>query len=313
MGKLSKKERHKIFERMEGFYDNKTVFDYYKPDKNSTQKIQLYNWLHLLHIDSSKEYALYKGLQLIPKKEYVNLTPFNTNPDLDSSYAFTILGVVANYSKSTGEICLNFIDYDDKSSWSYRGTNEKSFSGITTEFSLNSALKNDEYFFGGNVGGSSLKKMKEPLKDFQNIDFDTIYLQRYNKTYPDNNNNNDPDNIPLDTIATEVSPNTNIWFINKDDVIINTNQTLAINKGVTVTSFYNIINNGKFTNEGTFCTAKNFTNNNNFNNNGGTTLNYLGGIFNNTGLVENKSGGKIINLQSTYTGKPFDGRQIITY
>jgi hypothetical protein len=189
MSKLSKKERHKIFKRMEGFYDNKTVFDYYKPDKNSTQKIQLYNWLHLLHIDSSKEYALYKGLQLIPKKEYVNLTPFNTSPDLDSSYAFTILGVVANYSKSTGEICLNFIDYDDKSSWSYRGTNEKSFSGITTEFSLNSALKNDEYFFGGNVGGSSLKKMKEPLKDFQNIDFDTIYLQRYNKTYPNDNEN----------------------------------------------------------------------------------------------------------------------------
>jgi hypothetical protein len=298
---------------MEGFYDNKTVFDYYKPDKNSTQKIQLYNWLHLLHIDSSKEYALYKGLQLIPKKEYVNLTPFNTSPDLDSSYAFTILGVVANYSKSTGEICLNFIDYDDKSSWSYRGINEKSFSGITTEFSLNSALKNDEYFFGGNVGGSSLKKMKEPLKDFQNIDFDTIYLQRYNKTYPNDNNNNNndlDDNITLDSIATESAPN--IWFINKDDVIINPSQTLVIDKGVTVTSFYNIINNGKFTNEGTFCIAKkNFTNNADFNNNGGTTLIYLDGTLNNSGRIYNKSGGKIINLQSTYNGNSVVGNPLV--
>jgi hypothetical protein len=308
MSKLSKKERHKIFKRMEGFYDNKTVFDYYKPDKNSTQKIQLYNWLHLLHIDSSKEYALYKGLQLIPKKEYVNLTPFNTSPDLDSSYAFTILGVVANYSKSTGEICLNFIDYDDKSSWSYRGINEKSFSGITTEFSLNSALKNDEYFFGGNVGGSSLKKMKEPLKDFQNIDFDTIYLERYNKTYPNNNNNNN-DNIPLDTIATESAPGSGIWVINAD-VTISSTQKLAIDKGKYVTTIHNFTNNGTFINEGTFCTAKNFTNNDsaNFNNNGGTTLIYLGGIFNNNGTIENKKGenniGNIINLQSTYNLKP---------
>jgi hypothetical protein len=68
-----------------------------------------------------------------------------------------------------------------------------------------------------------------------------------------------------------------------------------------VTTIHNFTNNGSFTNEGTFCTAKNFTNNTNanFNNNGGTTLNYLGGIFINNGIIENK-GGKLINLQSTY-------------
>jgi hypothetical protein len=58
-----------------------------------------------------------------------------------------------------------------------------------------------------------------------------------------------------------------------------------------VTTIHNFTNNGSFTNEGTFCTAKN--------NNGGTTLNYLGGIFINNGIIENK-GGKLINLQSTY-------------
>lgn len=183
MNKLCKEERKKIFKKMEGFYNNKVVFDYYKPEKDSTQKIQAYNWLHLKYIDPLGNYALLKGLQIIPKTEYSKLIPFNTSPDIDDLYAFSIQGVVVNYDKATGEICLNSVDYDDKSSWSYRGTDGKSFYGITTECSVNTALKGDEYLFGGNIGGSTLKKMKCPLKDFKDKNFDAVYLRQYNKVY----------------------------------------------------------------------------------------------------------------------------------
>ena len=187
MNKLSKEERKKIFKKMEGFYNNKVVFDYYKPEKDSTQKIQAYNWLHVKYIDPLGEYALFKGLQLIPKTEYSRLTQFNTSPDIKDLYAFSIQGCVANYDKATGEICLNSVDYDDKSSWSYRGTNGRSFYGITTECSVNTALKGDEYLFGGNVGGSTLRKMKCPLKEFKYKDFDAVYLQQYENVYTGTN------------------------------------------------------------------------------------------------------------------------------
>jgi len=305
MSKLSKKERKRAFKRLEGWFSDKHTLEYAAPDK-SIYKLNQYNVLKLKYIDPSGYYALYKCMQLLPFDDAnaINSVATLASGTSVNSHKVSIQGAVASYDQiNNGQIKLELVDFDDKTIWTSYGDGKK-FLGTAVEFGLNIGLQNDKALGGGLVGGFALKKLKKTPKEFKDFDFDKVYKAQYDSVYYPNNNNNNDDNIPLDTIATEVSPNTNIWFINKDDVIINPSQTLVIDKGVTVTSFYNIINNGKFTNEGTFCIAKkNFTNNADFNNNGGTTLIYLDGTLNNnSGRIDNKSGGKIINLQSTYEG-----------
>jgi hypothetical protein len=219
-------------------------------------------------------------------------------------YQLIMQVAIASYDQAVDDqMRLEVVNNDGQTMAGCSG-NGKTFSGRQTRqtrMSTSTSTNGDSFDGFTYVSGFTLKKLKHIPEFFQDFRFDTIYNELFKLFNNNNNNNNDLGNITLDSIATESAPN--IWFINKDDVIINPSQTLVIDKGVTVTSFYNIINNGKFTNEGTFCIAKkNFTNNADFNNNGGTTLIYLDGTLNNSGRIDNKSGGKIINLQSTYEG-----------
>lgn len=185
MKKKSKQEINQVFKNIEGFYNNKTVFDFYKP-KDSLQKLQLYNWFKLQYLDSSQTFALYKVIQIIYKEEYENVLNFATSMPVDDLFRFSIQGAVARYNKSTGKFNVRIVDYDDKSEWEYEGDNEKIFNGFTTEVSLNTDLNNDNYLFGGNVGGGFIKKMKYPIKDFKNTKFNDLYQKIYKKAYPEN-------------------------------------------------------------------------------------------------------------------------------
>jgi len=308
MVKLCKKERKHAFKKLEGWFSNKATLEYSDPEKG-LKKLDQLNYLKLTYIDPDMDHALYKCLQIMPVDQMNAIAPVATaaTNTIVNNHNIGLQGAVASYDRIHGQIILELIDMDDKSTWICKGDG-KIFRGTSKEFSLQSAL-NDKVFGGGYTAGFKLKKLKNTPKGFESFDFDKVYKTQYDKYYlnnNNNNNNNDLDNIPLDSIATESAPN--IWFINKD-VIILQNQKLAIDKGKYVTTIHNFTNNGTFINEGTFCTAKNFTNNDNanFNNNGGTTLIYLGGIFNNNGTIENKKGentiGNIINLQSTYNLK----------
>jgi hypothetical protein len=190
MNLLSKKERNEVFENIEGFYRNTTVFDYYKPS-DTVQKLEVYNWMNLRYVDPAGNFALYKCIQIVRKEDYESVLNLATNTPLDPPdrlFRYGIQGGVAKYNHTVGTFNLNLMDYDDKSDWCYEGINEKLFHGITKEYSLNSDLQNDGYFFGGNVGGSSLKKMKRPIKEFRNSNFNDLYENLYSKAYPENQN-----------------------------------------------------------------------------------------------------------------------------
>ena len=310
---ISKKERKAAFKKLEGWFSDKHTLEFAAPDK-SIYKLYQYNVLKLKYVDPSGYYALYKCMQLLPMDQANTITPVATLAPGTSinSHKVSIQGAVASYNQiNNGQIKMELVDMDDKTTWTCYGDGKK-FSGTAIEFGLNIGLQNDKALGGGLVGGFASKKLKKTPKEFKDFDFDKVYKAQYDSIYPSNNNNNNDTNITLESIAREVSPN--IWVINTD-VTISPNQTLVIDQGVTVTTFYNITNSGKFTNEGTFCIAKNnFTNNTNadFNNNGGTTLIYLGGTLKNNGRIDNKSGGKVINLQSTYEGFRVVGNPIVT-
>ena len=307
--KLSKKERKAAFKKLEGWFFNKNTLEYAAPNK-SIYKLDRYNVLKLKYVDPSGYYALYKCMQLLPIDEANAANSVATLAPGTSinSYTVGIQGAVASYDQiNNGQIKLELVDMDDKTTWTCYGDGKK-FLGTAIEFGLNTA---DKALGGGLVGGFALKKLKNTPAGFEDFDFDKVYKAQYDSVYLNNNNNNNDTNITLESIATESPPG--FWIINTD-VTISPNQTLVIDQGVTVTTFYNITNNGSFTNSGTFCTAKNFTNNANadFNNKGGTTLIYLGGTLNNDGQVYSRDGGKIINLQSTYNGKRVVGNQVVT-
>lgn len=309
---ISKKERKTAFKKLEGWFSDKHTLEFAAPDK-SIYKLYQYNVLKLKYVDPSGYYALYKCMQLLPIDQANAITPVATLAPGTSinSHKVSIQGAVASYNQiNNGQIKLELVDMDDKTTWTCYGDGKK-FLGTAIEFGLNIGLQNDKALGGGLVGGFASKKLKKTPKEFKDFDFDKVYKAQYDSVYLNNNNNNNDTNITLESIATESAPN--IWVINTD-VTISPNQTLVIDQGVTVTTFYNITNNGSFTNSGTFCTAKNFTNNANadFNNKGGTTLIYLGGTLNNDGQVYSRDGGKIINLQSTYNGKRVVGNQVVT-
>jgi hypothetical protein len=216
-------------------------------------------------------------------------------------YQLIIQVAIASYDQAVDDqMRLEVVNNDGQTMAGCLG-NGKTFSGRQTRqtrMSTSTSTNGDGFDGFTYVSGFTLKKLKHIPKGklFEDFKFDVIYNEWFNNN--NNNNNNNPDKITLESIATESSPG---LFVINTDVTILPSQILAIDKGEYVTTIHNFTNNGSFTNEGTFCTAKNFTNNTNanFNNNGGTTLNYLGGIFINNGIIENK-GGKLINLQSTY-------------
>jgi hypothetical protein len=164
-GVQNKQERHRVFENMQGFYNNKTVLDYYKP-VDSTKKTITYIWFNNQFIDPCKMYGLYKCLVINTKSDYDSLSNVATVPLLENLYSMSISGAVLDYNKTTDDYRLTIIDYDDKTRSDLTGSNEKCFHGIHLNLS------------GGVVGGIRLKKMKRPLPDFKNISFDTLYAQK---------------------------------------------------------------------------------------------------------------------------------------
>ena len=178
-----KQQRGLVFENMQGFYNAKTVPDFYKPE-TSTKKIQGYIWFNLQYIDPCKMYGLYKCLHIVPKSEYDEVLNLATLPLVeDLLFSMSIQGAVLNYNKRTYDYRLTIIDYDDKTRFDCTGSNEKCFHGIFSEFALNSKI-NGLDLSGGVVGGTRLKKMKYPPRDFKNISFDTLYAKKYNAAYP---------------------------------------------------------------------------------------------------------------------------------
>jgi hypothetical protein len=181
-GVQNKQERHQVFENMQGFYNGKTVTDYYKP-VDSTKKTITYIWFNNQFIDPCKMYGLYKCLVINTKSDYDSLSNVATVPLLENLYSMSISGAVLDYNKTTDDYRLTIVDYDDKTRFDLTGSNEKCFHGILSEFALNSKTNNLD-LSGGVVGGIRLKKMKYPLPDFKNISFDTLYAQKYNAAYP---------------------------------------------------------------------------------------------------------------------------------
>jgi hypothetical protein len=312
---ISKKERKAAFKKLEGWFSDKHTLEFAAPDK-SIYKLYQYNVLKLKYVDPSGYYALYKCMQLLPIDEANAANSVATLAPGTSinSYTVGIQGAVASYDQiNNGQIKLELVDMDDKTTWTCYGDGKK-FLGTAIEFGLNTALQNDKALGGGLVGGFALKKLKNTPVGFEDFDFDKVYKAQYDSVYPNNNNNNNNDIIELTSIATEVSPG--IFVMNKDVNILST-QSLFIKPGQIVTTFNNFTNNGTFNNQGTFCTTKFFTNNDGakFDNTRGYTLNYLGGTLNFTDpkKVDNRENGKIINFQSIYDDKGgIIGNQVIT-
>jgi hypothetical protein len=185
-GVQNKKERHRVFENMQGFYSCRGTLDYYKP-LDSTKKTQTYIWFRNKFIDPSKTHALYKCLQIQTKSEYDDLSNLATSPLVEELYSMSIQGAVLKYNKRTDDYQLIVVDYSDKTRFDFTGSNEKCFHGSLTEFALNSKINNLD-LSGGFVGATKLRKMKRPLPDFKNKSFDTLYAKIYNAEYPANPN-----------------------------------------------------------------------------------------------------------------------------
>ena len=175
--KLNKCERIRKFEKLEGwFYAEGTIE--YAPPENSTKLYEAFNVLKRKYIDRHGNYALYKSLQLNSQTVLDNLTSAGATPSTVS-----IQGVVASYDQNTGQIKLEIVDMDDKSTWTCTG-NGKKFIGTTLEFGVNTAAKNDGALGGGNVGGFTLKKLEMAPPGFENFNFDAVYKARYDYVYP---------------------------------------------------------------------------------------------------------------------------------
>ena len=177
-----KQIRGLVFENMKGFYLGSATVDFYKPE-NSTKKSKAFYWFETQFIDPSKQFALYKCLQIQPRSEYDNLSNLATLTPVEDLYSMSIQGAVLNYNKITKDYRLTIIDYDDKTRFDLTGSNQKCFNGILSEFGLNSKT-NGLDLSGGYIGGIGLKKMKYPLREFKDISFDTLYAQKYNAAYP---------------------------------------------------------------------------------------------------------------------------------
>ena len=177
--KISKKERKCSFKKLEGWFYANGTFEY-AVRENSTKHYEGFYILKLKYVDPFGYYALYKGL---------NFTSQATTDNLISAGAtmstMKLKGAVASYDQNTGQIKLEIVSMDDKNIATYIGNGNK-FRGTIVEFSLNTATTNDEALFGGFVGGLTLKKLKFAPEALKYLDFDTAYLERYKKVYPEN-------------------------------------------------------------------------------------------------------------------------------
>ena len=178
VNKLSKKERKAAFKKLEGWFFNKNTLEYAAPNK-SIYKLDRYNVLKLKYVDPSGYYALYKCMQLLHIDEEANAA--NSVATLSPG---GIQGAVASYDQiNNGQIKLELVDMDDKTTWTCYGDGKK-FSGTAIEFGLNTALQNDEALGGGLVGGFALKKLKNTPSEFKDFDFDKVYKAQYDSVYP---------------------------------------------------------------------------------------------------------------------------------
>jgi len=183
MGKLSKKERKAAFKGLNGWFSNKATFEYADPDKG-LQKLDHYNFLKLTYIDPKMDHALYKCMQITPNDQINTIAPVATIAVINTvnNYTISLQGAVASYDRNHGQIRLELVDMDDKSTWKCKGDGEK-FRGISTEFSLNSALPNDEAFGGGYIAAFRLKKLNKAPKGLENLDFAATYKKQFNAIY----------------------------------------------------------------------------------------------------------------------------------
>ena len=179
--KLNKCKRIQKFKKLEGWYFRKATIEYAQPE-NSTKSLEGFSVFKLNYIDPLGNYALYKSLQLNSQTVLDNLTGAGA-----TTSTVSIQGVVASYNRNTGQIKLEIVDMDDKSTWTCVG-NGKIFRGTTIEFSLNTAAKNDAALFGGNVGGFTLKKLEIAPPGYENFNFDAVYKARYDYIYPKDDN-----------------------------------------------------------------------------------------------------------------------------
>ena len=186
MGKLSKKERKAAFKGLGGWFSNKTTIEYSDPEKGH-QKLDLYNFLKLTYIDPKMDHALYKCMQIKPNDQINTIAPVATIAVINTvnNYTISLQGAVASYDRNHGQIRLELIDMDDKSTWKCKGDGTK-FRGISTEFSLNTPLQNDEAFRGGYVAAFRLKKLNNVPAGFNNFNFDAVYKAQYDSVYPNN-------------------------------------------------------------------------------------------------------------------------------
>ena len=186
MGKLSKKERKAAFKGLNGWLSNKATLEYADPEKG-LQKLDLYNFLKLTYIDPKMDHALYKCMQIKPNDQINTIAPVATIAVINTvnNYTISLQGAVASYDRNHGQIRLELIDMDDKSTWKCKGDGTK-FRGISTEFSLNTPLQNDEAFRGGYVAAFRLKKLNTVPVGFNNFNFDAVYKAQYDSVYPNN-------------------------------------------------------------------------------------------------------------------------------
>lgn len=174
--------RDNVFKNVNGFYLGKSVADFYKIE-DSTKKTQAYYWLSSKYIDPSKQYAIYKCLQIQPKSEYDKLSDVATLTPVEDLFSIGIQGAVINYNQKTNDYQLTIVDYDDKTKFDLTGRDENLFKGTLCEFGLNSKI-NGLDLSGGYVGGITLKKMKLAPRRFINKSFDSLYALKYKTAYP---------------------------------------------------------------------------------------------------------------------------------
>lgn len=166
-------ERKQKFREFEGWHLNNTVFNYEQPNSKNTP-LEFYNWAQLEFLDPNGNYALYKVLQVLSKKELLKI-PNATTAQINykNLWAVSLQGGVASYNRVTGEIILQLTDYDDKSEWQFNLDGDVYY-GVTYEFSVTTP------FSGGNVGGSTLVRTLPP-PGFENTNFNCLYACIYNK------------------------------------------------------------------------------------------------------------------------------------
>jgi hypothetical protein len=118
--------------------------------------------------------------------------------------------------------------------------------------------------------------------------------RRRSTPVPISNSNNT--SIPIQTIATQVTPNT--WIINQN-VTIGSNQNFTNDRNNILVNYYDFTNNGEFQNSGTFLTSGGtFTNNGKIVNDNANFFNTGNLVFNPNGVIYNRGGNIVTTMYS---------------